>query len=492
MKTSAVSPSYINIGYYPQFLLSLILGGSILLSFTPYWLDPTTLFDAKRFFIVFYLLLSALVILCSSSLREDIIHSLSNQSRLSKWLLLLAVTCALFANLTSLYWVKSQAVFSYGLMLITVTALLRNVVIQNRDVILRLYIWLTCSIFMSVLLFHGIATWQGDIPNYRYIFSFVNPRNINHIQVWLILPLLYWAYLHKEKQHRKLPRSWIYAIPAVMHFSLLFALDARGAFIASMGGIVLWIILSPNKIEHLKWLGTLLALGLLIKWLLFTPLPQFFVQGVWPEGQGDIRLSDSNRLALWSNAITMISFWGHGGDTFVCNNDVIAHTTHNSVLNIAIEWGIITTLCYISLLLLTFYRVCTCANEKLQVLGITVLSGFAYSLISGVLNTPLSQGLAVISVASFWAMSAATPLTTSSTAPNQQAAQPFSKRLTIISHGALILLSIWAIVFIGYKTYQRIDNNQYRHLSVEYYMPQFWIEHNCMDAEPKLKSISSK
>lgn len=366
-------------------------------------------------------------------------------------------------------------------MFIVVTTLLRHVAAQNNDLILRLYIWLTCSLFASVFLFHSVATWQGEIPNYRYIFSFVNPRNINHIQIWLILPLLYWAW-----QNRLKPKAWLYALPVIMHFSLLLTLDARGAFIASMGGILLWLIISPNKAQRFKWLLALLFLGLLMKWLLFSPLPQYWLQGMWPEGQGEIRLSDSNRLALWRNAIAMLSFWGHGGDTFVCNNDVIAHTTHNSVLNIAIEWGVVATLCYISLLLLTFYRVCSCTDEKRQVLGITVLSGFAYSLISGVLNTPLSQGLAAISVALFWATN--TELTnTELKAPSL----PSTSIVRRLAHAALILLSVWAIAFIGYKTFLRIDNNQYRHVSVDYYMPQFWIEHNCMDVTRRLNLPAS-
>ncbi|MFH0265745.1 O-antigen ligase family protein [Vibrio rumoiensis] len=481
MKTMVIQPTLINVRYYPQFLLSLMLVGSVLLSFTPYWLDPTTLFDTKRFFVIFYLLLTALVMLCSGNIRNAIIDSFLNQSSLSKRVILLAVTCALFANITALYWVKSQAVFTYGLMFIVVTALLRHVVAQNNDLILRLYIWLTCSLFVSVFLFHSVATWQGEIPNYRYIFSFVNPRNINHIQIWLILPLLYWAW-----QNRLKPKAWLYALPVIMHFSLLLTLDARGAFIASMGGILLWLILSPNKAQRFKWLLALLFLGLLMKWLLFSPLPQYWLQGVWPEGQGEIRLSDSNRLALWRNAIAMLSFWGHGGDTFVCNNDVIAHTTHNSVLNIAIEWGVVATLCYISLLLLTFYRVCTCGNEKRQVLGITVLSGFAYSLISGVLNTPLSQGLAAISVALFWATN--TELTNTKL---KASSLPSTSTVKKMAHGVLILLSVWAIAFIGYKTFLRIDNNQYRHVSVDYYMPQFWIEHNCMDVTRRLNLPAS-
>ena len=461
---------------YPTLLLFFILGGSILLSFTPYWLDPTTLFDNKRFFIIFYLLCTAIVLLVSWSVREKVIVSLSTLSRTNGVLLALAVAAATVANFTSLYWVKSQAVFSYALMLMIVTTLLTGVILKHKNIILRLYVWLTFTIFLSVFLFHILATWQGDIPNYRYLFSFVNPRNINHIQIWLILPLLYWAWSNKGKA-----KSWMFAIPVVIHFSLLLALDARGAVIASFTGILLWILLSEKKVEKLKWVLTLVACGLLLKWLLFTPLPQYFIHGVWPDGQGEIRLSDSNRLNLWSNAIAMMSFWGHGGDTFVCNNDVIAHSPHNSILLMAVEWGVITALCYIVLLLHTFYRVCITTDETLRILGLTVLSGFAYSFISGVLNTPLSQGLATISVAIYWAS-----VREVNTSDKESKSRLLSSKASTLAHLCLIFIALWSLIFIGYKTYQRIDNNQYRHIKLDYYMPQFWIEHNCMDAESKL------
>ncbi|WP_176291793.1 O-antigen ligase family protein [Vibrio natriegens] len=461
--------------YYPKFLLIFILVGSVFLSFTPYWLDLITLYDNKRFFVVFYLLMTATVVICSHSTRQKIIKAFSNLSYVSKTLIFLALFNSLLANFHSLYWIKSQAVFTYALLFIIVIAVLRSVVLDNKAFILRLYIWLSCAIFLSVLLYHWISTSIGVTPNYRSIFSFVNPRNINYIQVWLVLPLV-WLSWQKYTNSKGL--GLLYTIPVIMHFSLLFALDSRGAFIAICSGLALWLILSPNKLSKLKFIISLLVLGLLIKWLIFTPLPQYWVNGVWPEGQGDIRLGDSNRLELWSNAIAMITFWGLGGDTFVCNNDLIAHSPHNSILLITVEWGVITTLCFIILFLLVLYRTFTTSNEQLKIWGITLLSGFAYSLISSVLNSSLSQGVAVISVALFWAISSETrtPSTSKIIAPV----------FLTISHIILVFIAIWALIFIGYKTYLRIDNQQYRHIKVDYYMPQFWIEQNCMDGEPKL------
>ncbi|MGY0614159.1 O-antigen ligase family protein [Vibrio sp. FJH11] len=459
--------------YYPKFLLLFILVGTVILSFTPYWLDPITLYDNKRFFTIFYLLMTATVVIFSYPIRKNIIQSFLSLSRSSQIFIFLALCYAFFVNFFSLYWVKSQAVFTYTLLFIIVIAILHPIVLESKLLILRLYIWLTCAMFLSVVIYHWISTSIGVTPNYRSIFSFVNPRFINYIQIWLILPLLYFAW--KNKTHS---RSWVYATPVVMHFSLLITLDSRGAFIAAFSGIVLWIVLSPDKLSRIKFIMILMMLGIIIKWTLFTPLPQYWLHGIWPAGQGDIRLSDSNRLDLWSNAIAMITFWGHGGDTFVCNNDVIARCPHNSVLLMTVEWGVITSLCYISLLLMAFYRVYKTSSENLKVLGITMLSGFAYSLISEVLNQPLSQGLTAISVALFWAISseADTPSTSKTIAPV----------VSKISHAMLVFIAIWALIFIGYKTYLRIDNQQYRHIKVDYYLPQFWIEQNCMDEKPKL------
>ncbi len=459
--------------YYPTALLMVILCGSVFLSFTPYWLNLITLYDNKRFFVIFYLLMTAIVIIVSHPIRQKIIQPFIYLPFYTKLLIFTALFTSFIANFFSLYWIKSQAVYTYALLFIITIPLLYSVVLEKKTLILKSYIWLTCAIFTSVLLYHWIATYHGLTPNYRYIFSFVNPRNINYMQIWLILPLLYFAW-----QKRTHPRAWIYTIPVIMHFSLLIALDARGAFISAISGIALWVFLSTEKLIKLKFVVVLLVFGVLIKLLIFTPLPQFWFLGIWPEGQGEIRVSDSNRLNLWSNAIAMISFWGHGGDTFVCNNDDIAHSPHNSVLLMTVEWGVITSLCYISLLMTIFYRVCITKDENLRILGITVLSGFAYSLISSVVNSPLSQGLAVVSIALYWATTYQTE--------QQLTEKTMTPIASKVAHFLLIFLACWALIFIGYKTYQRIDNNQYRHMNINYYKPQFWIEQNCMDGEPKL------
>lgn len=466
---------------YPcsYYLLVFILCGSVFLSFTPYLstADITSIFDNKRFFVIFYMLVTAGALIISPSLRSDIIQTGLQLPKLVQCLLFAAIFFAFIADMSALYWYKSQAVFSYWLMLITMTFMLRSVVLNHQAFISRFYVWLTIMLFLSVFLFHLIANIYNVTPNLRYLFSFVNPRYINHIQIWLILPLFHVAWLHRNAQ-----KSWLYSLPVILHFCLLFALDSRGALIASLSGIVLFAILTPNhRIDILKKLALLLAVGLIIKWLLFTPLPQYFLHGVWGEGQGVIRLSDSHRLHLWGNAIQMISFWGHGGDTFVCNNNEVAHTPHNSILAIAIEWGVITTLCYLTLLLMAFYRVCTTPSHHERILGITMLSGFAYSFISSVLNTPISQGLAMISVALFWAQIQQ---------PEERSRDPVNLKLTSplakILHGLLMVIAISAITFIGHKTFMRIDHNQYRDQPLDYYKPQFWLEHNCEDAEPKL------
>ncbi|MGO1189205.1 O-antigen ligase family protein [Vibrio casei] len=464
---------------YPYFLLVFILCGSVFLSFTPYipTADMTSIFDNKRFFIILYILITAGALMVSSSLRSDIIQTGLQLPKRIQWILLTAIFFAFIANMSALYWYKSQAVFSYWLMLIIMTFILRTVVLEHQAFISRFYVWLTIMLFLSVFLFHFIANIYNVTPNLRYLFSFVNPRYINHVQIWLILPLFHVAWLRRNNQ-----KSWFYCLPVILNFCLLFALDARGAFIASLSGIVLFAILTPtHRVEILKKLALFLAIGLAIKWLLFTPLPQYFLHGVWAEGQGEIRLSDSNRLHLWENAIQMISFWGYGGDTFVCNNDEVAHTTHNSILAIAIEWGVITALCYLTLLLMAFYRVCTTSSHNERVLGITMLSGFAYSFISSVLNTPISQGLAMISVALFWA---------TIQQPKEESLGSINMKLTTslskVLHGLLMVVAISAITFIGHKTYMRIDHNQYRDQPLDYYMPQFWLEHNCKDAQPKL------
>lgn len=87
----------------------------------------------------------------------------------------------------------------------------------------------------------------------------------------------------------------------------------------------------------------------------------------------------------------------------------------------------------------------------------------------------------MISVALFWA---------TIQQPKEESLGSINMKLTTslskVLHGLLMVVAISAITFIGHKTYMRIDHNQYRDQPLDYYMPQFWLEHNCKDAQPKL------
>lgn len=111
--------------------------------------------------------------------------------------------------------------------------------------------------------------------------------------------------------------------------------------------------------------------------------------------------------------------------------------------------------------------------------GITMLSGFAYSLVSGVLDSPLSQLGAVLAIALFWGeIYRRKPKTLQTSGVNKLAVRG--------AHGLLMLSALLFIGLVGYKVYLRIENNSYRHIEQPRYNPQFWLGQNCMDAAPKI------
>ncbi|GAB7219402.1 hypothetical protein VcTj87_12230 [Vibrio comitans] len=92
-----------------------------------------------------------------------------------------------------------------------------------------------------------------------------------------------------------------------------------------------------------------------------------------------------------------------------------------------------------------------------------MLSGIAYSLVSGVLDSPFSQMLACITLSMIWSATIKT--------------KEYSKRWGII----LIITSVLVIILTTGRLSERISNNFYQdeQYAPEVYAPQFWLGNNC-------------
>ncbi len=424
--------------------------------------DSVLLYDYKRIFVCTLVVLNASLILLSSSQRAWTLSSIASIDRKILSLIGILFIFSLIANLIGFYPMRGlvDLVYYLGLLLLCITF----VQSKQSKLIFELISLISVLCFLSVFLGFIVSILYGEGKNIWTILSYTNPRMMNQVQVWLIPPSVYLIVISRSA------KAWI---PLLLNFALMFALEARGLAIASITGLLLWAALDKFKrIKILKVLFIGLLLGYGVKWLFLAPFPAYVLTGEL-QPLMDLRISDSGRLEMWFFALQNLSFWGHGGDAFACNSPFNARP-HNSALLVAFNWGIISAICYVGLIAALLFKVIRLNNSRTRLWGITLLSGVAYSFISGVLDSPFSQLLAIITLAFFW-----------SNCKNQTLGPTQSS----LAKALLITISILIITFTTQRVLDRINNDFY--LSEEYipevYTPQFWFGNNCVGVEKKIQ-----
>ncbi|MBY5946356.1 O-antigen ligase family protein [Photobacterium rosenbergii] len=268
--------------------------------------------------------------------------------------------------------------------------------------IFKFNIVLSFLLFISVGVAFWVSVYFGQSVNNHTILSFSNPRFLNQVQVWLVIPLLYLSVLALKRQ--KSSRTTSFAL--MLSVAVIIATDARGISIALMATVLLWSLIDKTwRWQILLVSSKVIVAGFLLKIIFLSPLLSF----IFADGSLEfvsIRTDSPGRIQLWKDSLSFINFWGNGGGFFICtseNNAVprFGHP-HNSILQFLIEWGVIAVISYCLLLALLLYKVVTTNRRAVRVSGLSLLAGFAYSFVSGVLVMPLSQLLAVLSISIFW------------------------------------------------------------------------------------------
>ncbi|GAM69845.1 hypothetical protein JCM19236_5143 [Vibrio sp. JCM 19236] len=405
--------------------------------------------------------LNSLLVSLSSQQRAQ---TLSQISSIDKRILSLLGTLLLFAiiaNLVGYYPIRGFIDLSYylGLLLLCTTLTLN----KHNKLIFELIALISALCFLSVFLGFVVSILYGDGETVWTILSYTNPRMMNQVQVWLIAPSLYLVLVSRSL------KAWI---PLLLNFALIFALQARGLAVASITGLLLWAVLDKkHRARIIKTVALAIALGYAIKWLFLAPFPAYILTGeLLPPPL--LRTSDSGRIEMWTFVFQHLSFWGNGGDAFACNSPFNARP-HNSVLLVAFNWGILSAICFVALIAKLLIKVTHVQDIKARLWGITLLSGVAYSFISGVLDSPFSQLLALITIALFW----------QSTGPKAR------YKALQWQHLMLLLLGLLIASITTQRVLDRIDNNFF--LAEEYipevYTPQFWFGNNCLEVEKRIQ-----
>ncbi|PSW15810.1 hypothetical protein C9J01_01990 [Photobacterium rosenbergii] len=433
--------------------------------------DIFLLYDSKRFYVITLILLSSLFILLNSKVRTSAINDIQSLSLWVKGVLLLLLSGVLISSINSENYLYTLNYNLYYLGLFFLLCLMYQVLKKKKTGLYHLYAIISVLLFLSVAIAFWILVFLDLKVNIHTILSFSNPRFLNQVQVWLIIPLLYLAVLNKKRNKTNI----LVSISLVVNVATIIATDARGISIAICATILLWIILDKSWRyliirEALKYL----IAGIIVKLAFLAPLPSY----VFSDGLldfGSIRTDSPGRFQLWKDSISLINVWGQGGGYFICTSEYnfsprYGHP-HNSLLQIFIDWGIVTLIAYCFLLSTVLFAVIVTKRRNLRITGLALLAGFAYSFVSGVLVMPLSQLFAVLSIAIYWRC-----CSISVQPPKEYSQKAISTLFKVIS--------IMIIFSLLYRGVERVDFYRSGILNNELFEKQrtyteFWLGYNC-------------
>lgn len=226
------------------------------------------LYDTKRVFICSVLLISNLIILSDRHWRVRITQQFTELSPSVGWVFVIFGIFAAIANFQGIDFWRAQTDYFYFLGLALLTAFL-SIGFESQKVRLYSYFcWITLLLFLSVSVGFWLRVYYQLETNIHTIFGFANARFLNQVQVWLIIPTLYFTLCFRRKR-------WLYNVLRFLlctHVAIIFALDARGISIAIITAILIWAkIDKPLRSQILKLLLFSIIFGCLLRIVFLAP-----------------------------------------------------------------------------------------------------------------------------------------------------------------------------------------------------------------------------
>lgn len=278
---------------------------------------------------------------------------------------------------------------------------------ESEFFIKRLSYIILASIFLYMTSFYVgyITAMTFKTPlNWPFPFTgFSNIRSFNQYQLWLLglvsFPLLSFEFKSKIKL------TCLY-LSLTLWWVLLFYSASRGVLIAWFVGLLFTVIAyRTHAYSFLKLQLIQISTGFFIYYLLFKIIPSIN-QSTLVTGTV-FRETTNDRLALWNLAIDLIQKFpilGVGPMGYAWYSKSNAHP-HNSLLQLASEWGLIATTIILIILgygLYYWFKKFNMSSLKSLskpdksltiILFFTIITNATYSLVDGVLVTPISQVL---------------------------------------------------------------------------------------------------
>ena len=255
--------------------------------------------------------------------------------------------------------------------------------------------------YITATIFKTPLTWPFPFT------GFSNIRSFNQYQLWTLglicLPLLAFDI-------KKTTRIWLH-LALIAWWVLLFYSASRGVLVAWLAGMFVTIIIYKKSAWlFLKLQIMNMALGFCSYYLLFKIIPALNVSSLITSTMS--RGTTYDRIGLWQQALILIGespIFGVGPIHYAWYNNSNAHP-HNSLLQLAAEFGLPATIIILciagygiyswlkkynanslqaNILIVTSKLECNLAI----LLWFTVTTNAAYSLVDGVIVTPISQVL---------------------------------------------------------------------------------------------------
>jgi O-antigen ligase len=346
------------------------------------------------------------------------------------------------------------------------------------------------GISYGLFLWGNYPLWPGPFQ-VSTLYGWSNIRFFSQVQTWT-LPLL--VSLSLSIKNRSLLLSRIVLGLAAFWWCLIFAGGAQGSMVALICSSLLILVLFGRKSKAWVMAMALSALVGLVAYFLL-----FYLPGGGEAGATVLDNSTKGRFLKWSvisKEILLQPFLGFGPLSLASAHNLpsMAHP-HNSILQLAYEFGIPATVIAVSLIgwgvvrWLSWNRQLFKQQKELVVrnylqigLSVSLCAGLAHSLVSGVMVMPLSQLWFCIIAAWAWGIyhHERKKNRVSKKISGRSMKRPQTASVRKIVPFAIKGVVLAAIIFMSYSMIQDVSNlKKYRQEYIENtpylgYPPRFW------------------
>ncbi|WP_290537674.1 O-antigen ligase family protein [Alcanivorax sp.] len=270
----------------------------------------------------------------------------------------------------------------------------------SRQLVLWVMVLLSCVAALLALRFVSSVLaafyFKADLYPDAVINGFDNVRWFGQFQA-LSLPVFAGLIAYTGRPLMK----WGLFITLVSLWVSAIAIGNRGVWASMIAVGLLFVCLGKDYRQWLKWQLAAVTVAMSLVWFCFIYLAGEF--GILGDGMGTSRdlATSSNRLDIWGytlKGILSAPLFGAGPMGFASNYVFRVAHPHNSVLQIAYEWGIPALLvCFWLFLLfvLSVYKRIRLDSGRLHLVYVSlfaaILAVMADSLVSGVIVMPYSQ-----------------------------------------------------------------------------------------------------